>query len=389
MRKNLRLIPALLLLVFGALLVCYPQESASAARRGLSICLEVIIPSLFPFFVFSSLFIGLGLSHAAGRVLAPLMGPLFHMRGPCAVPLLLGLVGGYPVGLRTAAQLKETGACSLEEARRLAAFCNLCGPGFLLSVAGVGIFASKEAGFLLLGTHWAAAVLVGILFRFQCAPSKDAAPPPRSLPQDSLGLSQVFPNSVRDSFTATLGICAFVIFFTVLIQLLQSSGLLSRVALLLAGLLPGILSPELCQSFLIGIFELSTGVYSLSEAGATPLALPMAAFIMGWGGLSVHCQSLPFLDRLTDHRVTYFTGKLLHGLLAAGLTAALAPILLPAGVTPAPAFLEANLLGSTPLLVLLRQEFLALWGLSGLFLLFQGKKGLVRGLPLQYNKGRY
>ncbi len=388
MRKNLRPIPALLLLAFGVLLVCYPQESASAAREGLSICFEVIVPSLFPFFVFSSLFISLGLSHAAGRILGPLMGPLFRMGGACAVPLLLGMVGGYPVGLRTAAQLKETGACSPEEARRLAAFCNLCGPGFLLSVAGVGIFASKEAGFLLLGTHWAAAALVGILFRFRCAAPKGSAPLPHPAPEGAVRFSQIFPSSVRDSFTATLGICAFVIFFTVLIQLLQSSGLLSRAAELLAGLLPGILSPQLCQSLLIGFFELSTGVYSLSEAGASPLALPMAAFIMGWGGLSVHCQSLPFLDRLSDRRAAYFTGKLLHGLLAAGLVAALAPILLPAGITPAPVFLEANLLGGTPLLVLLRQEFLALWGLSGLLLLARGKKGLVHRLPLRYNKGK-
>lgn len=369
MRKNLRPIPALLLLAFGALLVRYPQESASAAREGLFICLEVIIPSLFPFFVFSSLFISLGLSHSAGRLLSPLMGPLFHMRGACAVPLLLGLVGGYPVGLRTAAQLKEIGACSPEEARRLAAFCNLCGPGFLLSVAGVGIFASREAGFLLLFTHWAAAILVGILFRFRSTASRDTKPASCPTSGGTSSFSEAFPAGVRDSFTSVLGICAFVIFFTVLVRLLQSSGLLPQVAALLSSLLPGILSPQLCQSFLIGIFELSTGVYSLSEVGASPLALPMAAFIMGWGGLSVHCQSLPFLDRLTNSRRAYFAGKLLHGLLSAGLVAFLSPILLPAGITPAPAFLEANLLGSTPLFTLLRQEFLVLWCLSGLLLL--------------------
>lgn len=373
MRKYLRPLPALLLLTFGFLLILYPQESASAAREGLSICLEVIIPSLFPFFVFSSLFISLGLSHSAGRLLSPLMGPLFRMQGTCAVPLLLGLVGGYPVGLRTAAQLKETGGCSPEEARRLATFCNLCGPGFLLSVAGIGIFASREVGFLLLGTHWTAAALVGILFRFRAKASNGANPASRPDTNGSSRVSQAFPAGVRDSFTSVLGICAFVIFFTVLVRLLQTSGLLPHAAEFLSSLLPGILSPQLCQSFLIGLFELSTGVYSLSDVGASPYALPLAAFIMGWGGLSVHCQSLPFLDRLTDSRGAYFSGKLLHGLLAAVLTSTLSPILLPTGITPAPAFLEANLLGSAPVFSLLRQEFLALWVLSG-FLLLRRKK---------------
>ena len=390
MRKFLRPLPALLLLGFGALLIRYPQESATAAREGLAICTEVIIPSLFPFFVFSSLFINLGLSHSAGRVLGPLMAPLFRMRGTCAAPLLLGLVGGYPVGLRTAAMLREAGECSWEEARRLSAFCNLCGPGFLLSVAGVGVFASKEAGFFLLCTHWAAALLVGLIYRPRRNTEMSTKATPLPLPNHSASFSQEFPNSVRDSFTSTLNVCAFVILFTVLIRLMQTSGLLPMAAGFLSGLFPDILSPALCQSLLIGIFELSTGVCSLSEVGSTPLALPVASFIMGWGGLSVHCQSLPFLDRLTDSHAPYFTGKLLHGLLAACLTAVLAPVLLPAGITPAPAFLEATLLGSTPLLALLHQELVALWGLSGVIILFhRRKKVLVSGLPLQYNENRH
>lgn len=45
----------------------------------------------------------------------------------------------------------------------------------------------------------------------------------------------------------------------------------------------------------------------------------MAAFILGWAGLSVHCQVLSFIGQSGLSTRTYFFGKLLHGFLSAGL----------------------------------------------------------------------
>ena len=45
----------------------------------------------------------------------------------------------------------------------------------------------------------------------------------------------------------------------------------------------------------------------------------MAAFILGWAGLSVHCQVLSFLGTTGLRVRTYLFGKLLHGLFSAAL----------------------------------------------------------------------
>ena len=45
----------------------------------------------------------------------------------------------------------------------------------------------------------------------------------------------------------------------------------------------------------------------------------MAAFMLGWAGLSVHCQVLAFLGDSGLSMRTYFVGKLLHGALSAAL----------------------------------------------------------------------
>ena len=78
-----------LLLAAGAL-VAWPRQAMAAMRDGLSLCGNVIIPSLLPFFVLSSLVVELGMSRYLGRLLEPVMVPLFRVNGACASALALG-----------------------------------------------------------------------------------------------------------------------------------------------------------------------------------------------------------------------------------------------------------------------------------------------------------
>ena len=93
-------------------LMFWPQEAMEAAREGLMLCYNVILPSLFPSFVLSALVVDLGLAGYIGRALEGLMRPLFHVPGACASAFALGFVGGYPVGARTALSLYEKGMCT-------------------------------------------------------------------------------------------------------------------------------------------------------------------------------------------------------------------------------------------------------------------------------------
>lgn len=306
-----------------AALLFYPTQAMAACKEGLSLCGNVIIPSLFPFFVLSSLTVELGLATYLGRLFAPIMYPLFRVPGEGAAALILGFVGGYPVGARTTLSLYESGSCSADEAERLLAFCNNSGPAFILGVVGTGVFSSSKAGLLLYLAHAAASLCVGLIFRFYKADRSSrrgkASRPPRF---ESCRFSSAFTGAVSRSFTSTLNICAFVLFFTVFIRLLSLTGILPA----LAGLLGSLLAPlgfpaEWGERLLTGIIELSSGVWSLSGGGGSQLGL--AAFMLGWAGLSVHCQVLSFVGESDLSIKPYFVGKLLHGLLSSLFIAAL------------------------------------------------------------------
>ena len=104
------------------------------------------------------------------------------------------------------------------------------------------------------------------------------------------------------------------------LRLLTAFGVLAAVARLLS--LAGF-QAEWARRLVAGLLELSSGVASLQGSAEFTGRVSMAAFMLGWAGLSVHCQVLSFLvDSGLSARV-YLAGKLCHGLIAAGLTYAL------------------------------------------------------------------
>ena len=299
------LLLGLALLCATLALMLYPQPSMEAAKSGLALCYNVIIPSLFPFFVLSSL--------------EGLMRPLFHVSGACASAFALGFIGGYPVGAKTAISLYENGMCTKTEAERLLAFCNNSGPAFILGVVGAGVFASSRVGVLLYLAHAAASICIGILFRFYKAGPTARREERQSRPQfHAQRFTTAFTGSIKNSFLSTLNICAFVVFFTVVIQLLIRSGFLPGLAQVLGTVLaPFGLTPEWAQRLLTGALEISSGVWTLSGDGTLSGKLILAAFMLGWAGISVHCQVLSFIGGSGLSVGTYLVGKLLHGGLSA------------------------------------------------------------------------
>ncbi len=308
-------------------LVLFPAQAVEAAKSGLELCCNVIIPSLFPFFVLSSMCVELGLIRQLGKLTEPIMRPLFHVSGTCAAAFVLGIIGGYPVGARTAISLYEKRAISKAEAERLLSFCNNSGPAFILGVVGAGIFSSSAVGLLLYFAHIAASVLVGLCFRFYKPERLTSARASTRI--ETVRFSTAFTTCVKDAFSSTLNICAFVIFFTVVIRMLFLSGAMTVAARGVAFLLAPLgFTEQWAEKLLTGIIEMSSGVWSLqSAAGTLTGKLSMAAFILGWAGVSVHCQVLSFIGSTGLSTRTYIGGKFLHGIFSAALVALLARVL--------------------------------------------------------------
>ncbi len=291
------------LLFFGLLIWFLFDAPAlrSAAQEALSLCARSVVPALLPFFVVSDLLIALGFGSWLSPLFSGLMA-LYHLPGCAGSALLLGLVGGYPVGPRVTGELYRTGQLTEQEAERLLGFCNNSNPVFLISILGAGIFHSTRMGLYLWLIHLLSALLTGFFFRGSAVPASRSTVPPS---QKAVPFPAALAGALGRGGTAMLSICTCVVFFYVLLTPLRScDGLFS--------------------TFAVGFVEL----FSLT-ARLTPDAAGfiLAAGCSGWGGLSVLSQTAAVLGDSGLSVRPLLLGKAIQGLISALLAGLLTPLL--------------------------------------------------------------
>ena len=293
-------------LALCGLLIWFLADAArvrEAASAGLLLCGKSVIPALFPFMAASTMLVSMGFGPWAAPRLAGLMN-LYRLPGAAGSALLLGLVGGYPIGARTAAELHRAGQLTTDEAERLLGFCNNSNPVFLISVLGGGVFGSPRAGVYLWLIHVLSALLTGFFFRGGARPLPRRRPPDLAASRE-LSLPAAFVEGVRSACGSMVSVCGFVLFFYVLASPLARLG--------------GPLAPGL-----VGFLEL----FSLTPLlTADRMSFLLASACAGWGGMSILCQTAAVLEGSGLRLKNALLGKAIQGVLA-GVLAALAGVFL-------------------------------------------------------------
>lgn len=283
-------------------MILAPQQMIDSARYALRLCAELIIPSLFPFFVVSGLLSRLGFSaRLAGRLSRP-AARLYGISGAGATALFMGLIGGYPLGAAYIADMRRQGLISAEEGERLMGFCNNSGPAFLVGSIGAGVFGSAKLGLGLYIIHILSALITGLFFR---GSGRYKAQMPH-LPE-SRGSALI--DSVRQAAQSILSVCGFIVCFCVIIGLMDAGGYFS----LLVGRLASLTGLELhaARALLSGVLELGSGIGAMRGLSPSPVNLAIAAGIVGWGGVSVHFQTYAVLAESDIKGDLHLTGRLI------------------------------------------------------------------------------
>lgn len=317
-------------------LIFFSKPAMEAAQNGIQLWLNVVFPSLFPFFVAAELLTSTGFIKSAGVLFEPVMRPLFNVPGSGSFAFLMGITSGYPVGAKITASLREQKLITRTEGARLLAFTNNSGPLFIAGAVATGMLKQPQLGIFLILCHVAASITVGFLFRFYGQSSQQhTAVPKKSFSQrvkwefrefahkGKLNLGAAFGEAIRNSVLTILSIGGFIIFFSVIIRLLIVVGFISWVSQAVAPLSSAIgITPALVSSMASGFFEITTGISMAAGISSIsfPLQLAVVSLIMGWGGLSVHSQVYSIMSQTDISIRPYLSAKALQGLMAAVYT---------------------------------------------------------------------
>lgn len=271
-------------------LFIFSTECKNGAIDGILLCLGVLVPSLFPFFILSAFLAETGILDCLSPVLNPVAKVLLGTRGNCLVPIILSLVGGYPVGAKTTASLYSKDLINKDEASRLAVVCCSAGPGFLVTFVGVSLLGSKESGIILLSSQIISVIVLSVLSRFIFGKSKQQQESVRI--KSTTSVSEALVSSVNSAVKSAAGMCGFVITFSVICNVLTE----------------GFGADNSLGKIFVSLLEITTGVSLVSGE----VSLEILAALTGFGGICVHMQIFRELKGIGFSKVRFYIFRLIQ-----------------------------------------------------------------------------
>lgn len=273
--------------VFSMLIIIFDSKTAlQGASEGLQLCIQTIIPSLFPFFVLSGV-----LNHyLIGRKVS-ILRPICNKCGipdGCESLFLLGLVAGYPIGAQLISQAYKENEIPKSTARRMLGFCNHAGPAFIFGILPP-LFSKIDYVWVIWGIQIFSAILVGLLLPKTEVHSSVI----RHVP--SVSIVAALQKAIKNIAV----VCGWVILFRLIIAFSEKWFLWS-------------FSP-IIKGIYYGIMELSNGIIQLKYIPSEAIRFVLASVILAAGGLCVALQTRSVTESLGTGY--YFPGKILQSIL--------------------------------------------------------------------------
>jgi len=269
-------IAALIILIIEA------DIAAAGAQEGIMLSARVVIPSLFPFFLITSYLIPM--LTIANIPIMNVLRKCMHTPAGCEGLILLGMVGGYPIGAKAVAQAYERNTLDRRSAQIMLGYCSNAGPAFIFGVTRV-LFPDSYVPWLLWVVHIASIITTGILL----PPCSSAHACGTDHPSGTL------IQALQTSLVSCSSVCGWIIAFKTLLALLTHW-------------FPRLF--EAYSPYFFGLLELSGGCLMLQEISSLSVRFILCSAFLSFGGLCVVLQTASVTAQLGLG--LYLPGKLMQ-----------------------------------------------------------------------------
>lgn len=275
----------------GFMLLRFPEDAGRGVTNGIDLCIETLIPSMFPFMFLSTFIINSGIINRLERTVGPLTQKVFRLPGICAAVIAFSMTGGLPIGPKMTSDLYSKGYITALQGRRMLFFCMNPGPAFVISAVGHYMLGSEKIGVILYTSVVLSSLLIGFFSArvcedcFNITVNADTA-------KVKAELHTALQQSVVQSCRSMLTVCAWVILFSCFIELVA--------------ILP---LTDGTKAFLYATLEMTNGCKVLSAS----FPVPLLAGIIGFGGICAHMQVMSSVLKLRLKVKYFICARVLNG----------------------------------------------------------------------------
>lgn len=262
---------AIIFLTIIIILLFFSDIVRLSIQNSLSLCVQGLIPALFPYFVLSGVLLDLGID---------LLFP-----GPWS-SFLIGQICGFPLGTRSVCNLYQQNKLDRHQAHGLLMCTANASPAFVVVILGSVVLHNKELGYTLLLCQFLCSLLIFILF----VPNKCKK---HAHQTQTVSLIRSLMQNTKNAAEQLLFVCSLTTFFGIIFDFLYHLPFYD---------LPLFRMVTACT-------ELLHGVTIFKENEIINISV-----ILGLSGLCVWMQCAYYI-RNTDLSFRYLVfGKLLYGL---------------------------------------------------------------------------
>ena len=263
---------------------------------------ECVLPSLFPFMVITLIMIKSGFAEKASLPLKKVTG-LFGLPPAAAVCFIISICSGYPAGSRCLLECYENGCLSKNDMKKLSVLCSTSGPLFIIGSVGVRMFADKGAGLKILLAHFLSVLVIALAISLFSKREKS----------EEVRRAPVKGNVLYDSFySAVISVAVaggFIAFFAVTARILSDFNFL----IVFEKFIALFTDEQSARAVSLGLVEVTCGCLELSKV-TNNLKLPLAGFLITFGGVSILLQQLAYLQKAGVKPLYFVFIKFVQGL---------------------------------------------------------------------------
>ena len=276
--------------LFIIMMILLPSVTEIGTKTAIIIWANSIIPVLLPFFIFSEFIKKTG---------------DLHKLSPKVYPFIIAFLSGYPMGAKVVGDYIRSETVSPHQGKYILSYSLVTGPAFIVFTIG-SFLGNTKAAVLVAVAHYTAAFLNKGFYYTTDRVLKSHITLPANV-----DYMENFSYAIASGFKAMATILAYLMFFTIGINMMEHIGVF------------GVVGNETVAAVIKGFFEMTLGTNLIGMCNISiKLKTILASVLVSFGGFSVIGQSMS-MTRLTGIGFRdIFEIKLTHGLIA-GIVATL------------------------------------------------------------------
>jgi len=274
-----KLIPKFTIFFLFIMLLLNRSDVKLSVINGFTIWVEQLLPALFPFFVFSDMFISIGIADDLCKRIGPLFARIFNTSKYSFFIFFISLVSGSPTNAKNIKNMLDNGYILKDEAEKILCFSCFFNPFLIYSITN--LYLNKTDSIKIIIITYLTNIILGLVLRFKKIKINHLV----KIKENNITLI----SSIKNNIMSLISILGTIITMLVLSTLIKTNN-------------------AYLNNIFNGFLEITTGLINLSILNVPfNLKIILTLTYLSFGGLSIHMQIKSILKDAVSYKLFYIT----------------------------------------------------------------------------------